>query len=372
MSTPLKINKTREIFGIHYLNLMWIQSVDLSFVAWKALFPVEAISSTSDQIRERESNFSPCKHCLPTGPSLRPDSTDHLLWITTISHLPSVMLVCLQQSWGAAGCFHLSKSHSCGPEDFHALSILARLLIWNETWKKIYLLSSVIKEPVSFLASLASCLLVGWVPRASNDGDIVSIIYSPLYIMMMLTLVEDSPSTKHLAEALHTNPINYSHEKVLLKSPFQRWGNWDGEVVAFVEIYGRYVKAQRLELRQSIIRDGTFNHDTYKSVFWMNNDMLKKIFLLEFYLLQESLTHIWNRVVPVKGWFSILFSQLRILCIHYTCENCEFFHLAVLKTLREKNRKLFSFLLFGFLLGKIQRLIPVGPGVRPPEWVTAQ
>ena len=38
------------------------------------------------------------------------------------------------------------------------------------------------------------------------------------------------------------------------------------------------------------------------------------------------------------------------------------------KALRDKNRKLFSFLPFvGFLLGKVQRLTPLGPGVHPPE-----
>ena len=38
--------------------------------------------------------------------------------------------------------------------------------------------------------------------------------------------------------------------------------------------------------------------------------------------------------------------------------------------LRDKNRKLFPFLLFvGFLLGKVQRLTLPGPGVHPPEWI---
>ena len=92
-----------------------------------------------------------------------------------------------------------------------------------------------------------------------------------------------------------------------------------------------------------------------------------KNFFLTWILFTLRVTYIWQRAVPVKGCFGIFFSQLTILCIHYTCENCEIFHLTFFKkALREKNKKLFFFfffffffflLLVGFLLGKVQRLL---------------
>lgn len=134
------------------------------------------------------------------------------------------MLVCVQQSWGLLAALTSLEAILVGLKTSMPSPSLLDFWVGMRPERKS-ISFPLIKEPVSFLASMASCLLVGWIPKASNDGDIVVIIYSPRYIMMTLTLVEDSHSTKQLAEALHTNPFNYSHEKVLLKPPFQRWGN---------------------------------------------------------------------------------------------------------------------------------------------------
>lgn len=160
--------------------------MSLSSVVLKALFPVKAISSISNHIRER-AVFQLVSNAFLIGHSCRLQHTGDLYKIRSKPIFFSFMLLAYKVTAGSdVGCFECSSSAFLGV-NFHARQTFLLDMSWNEAWARPQLLLSVIREfvfePVSLFIAWHSASWLEGSSETWNGDNVASVLDNVLYIV---------------------------------------------------------------------------------------------------------------------------------------------------------------------------------------------